>query len=150
MKKFKSIIGAISLVALLGMAACSSSDDAANDALKDAGVSGDIDTGGDLPKDFPSDVAVPELGLETGVGLEGTFTLRYTSEDPAADVAAYRSALEAGGFTIANDFDNLADPATGGNVGFIGTSSAWTVTVSAFGPDAPGGGDYMAVVVAPV
>lgn len=148
MNKFMSIIGACGVVALLGLAACSA-DDVANDALKDAGVNGDISTGGDLPNDFPADVVTPDLPLETGLGLQGTFTLRYTTNDAAADVAAYRSALAEDGFTITGDFDNLADSATGGNVGFTATSADWNVTVSAFGPDALGGGNYLAVIVAP-
>ncbi len=149
MNKFQSIIGAFGIVAALGFSACSG-DDAANDALKNAGVDGDISTGGDLPRDFPADVATPDLNLEQGIALQGQFTLRYTTKAAAADVATYRAALAEKGFTVTNDFDNLADPAAGANVGFVATSAEWSVTVSAFGPDAPGGGNYLAVVVTPL
>ena len=147
MNKFKTFIKAFGVVALLGFAACSK-DDAANDALKDAGLDGNISTGGDLPADFPkADVPTPDLKLETGIGLQGTYTLRYKAKDAAADVAAYRAELVAAGYTVTSDFDNLADPAAGANVGFVATGPKFGVSVSAFGPDAPGGGNYMAVVV---
>ena len=64
----------------------------------------------------------PDLKLETGIGIEGTFTLRYTSTDAKADVAEYRSALAENGFTFTTDFDHLDDPAAVGNVGFVATA----------------------------
>lgn len=142
----KIIIGALSVATLLGVSACNS-DDVANDALKDAGVDANINTGGGLPDGFPSAVVTPDLKLESGVAAVGTYTLRYTSDDAAVDTAAYRDALTAAGFTATESVDHLADPAAGGNVTFTATSAEWSIIVSAFSPDAPGGGNYMGVVV---
>ena len=142
------IIGALGLVAALGLGACSA-DDAANDALKNAGVDANVATGGDLPEGFPDDVPTPGLDLESGVAAIGTYTLRYTSKDPAKDTAAYRDALAAAGFTVTDLVDNLADPASGGNIAFTASNASWTVAASAFSPDAPGGGNYMGIVVTP-
>jgi len=142
------VVGALSIATLLGVSACNS-DDAANDALEDAGVDANVNTGGGLPDGFPEAVVTPDLKLETGIAAVGTFTLRYTTEDPAADTAAYRDALTAAGFTATELIDNLADPATGGNIAFTATSAEYSVVVSAFSPDAPGGGNYMGVAVAP-
>ena len=128
---------------LLTVSSCASS--AANDALKKAGVQ--VTAGGKLPAAFPPDVPTPSLTLETGVGTAGLFTLRYTSKDAKADVAAYRKTLEAAGFAITGDFDNLAAKA---NVGFICLKGTMNVDVSAFGPDTPGGGNYLAVIVTTV
>ena len=144
----KTIVSAFGLVALLGVSACSA-DDAANDALKDAGVEANVNTEGGLPDGFPEAVTTPDLDLETGIAAVGTFTLRYTTDDPAADTAAYRDALAADGFTVTELVDHLADPATGGNIAFTATSAEFSVVVSAFSPDAPGGGNYMGVVVTP-
>ena len=33
----------------------------------------------------------------------------------------------------------------GGNVGFTATKGTWAINVSAFGPDVPGGGNYLAI-----
>ncbi|MEO6125601.1 MAG: hypothetical protein ABIR32_18025 [Ilumatobacteraceae bacterium] len=144
----KFIIGAVGVTTLLGLSACNS-DKAANDALKDAGVEANVNTGGGLPAGFPKEVVTPDLKLETGIAAVGTFTLRYTSPNPAADTAAYRDALTAAGFTVSELVDHLADPAAGGNVAFTASSAAYTVVVSAFSKDAPGGGNYMGVVVTP-
>ena len=149
-KKSRTLLGAFGLTAMLFVGAACSAEDQANDALKDAGVDGNITLDGGVPEDFPSDeVALPDLKLETGVGLSGTFTLRYTTKDAKADVATYRAALAEDGATVAADFDNLADVAAGGNVGFTATKGTWAINVSAFGPDVPGGGNYLAVVVTP-
>ncbi len=149
-KKGRTLLGAFGLTAMLFVGAACSAEDQANDALKDAGVDGNITLDGGVPKDFPSDeVALPDLKLETGVGLSGTFTLRYTTKDAKADVATYRAALAEDGAIITADFDNLTETAPGGNVGFTATKGTWAIDVSAFGPDAPGGGNYLAVVVSP-
>ena len=149
-KKGRSLLGAFGLTAMLFVGAACSAEDQANDALKDAGVDGNITLDGGIPKDFPSDeVALPDLKLQTGVGLSGSFTLKYTTKDAKADVATYRAALAEDGATVTADFDHLDDPATGGNVGFTATKGTWRIDVSAFGPDAPGGGDYLAVIVMP-
>jgi len=145
----RSLVSALGLAAalLVGGAACSA-DDVTNAALEDAGVEGSVSTSGDLPDDFPSEVATPDLPLETGAGVEGIFTLRYTSDDPTGDFAAYRSALEDAGFTADEDF--TFDKASGDHTGFTATSAEYSVLASAYGPDAPGGGNYLAVVVSPI
>jgi hypothetical protein len=144
----RSLIGALGLSAalLFGAVACSN-DSVANAALDKAGVEGDLSTEGSLPDGFPESVPAPDLELETGVALEGTFTLRYTSDDQA-DAAAYRTALEDAGFTSGQDF--TFDKASGDYSGFTATSDEFTVLASAYGPDAPGGGNYLAVVVTPI
>lgn len=143
-------MASVALVALLAVGASCSTEDQVNDALKDSGIEGNVTLEGDLPADFPKDeVPTPDLALETGIGLQGNFTLRYTSKDAVGDVAAYRSAVAEDGFNVTSDFDNSADPSGGGNVGFIASNDDWAINVSAFGPDAPGGGNYMAVVVMP-
>jgi hypothetical protein len=141
------IIGVLGLVAVFGLGACSA-DDAANDALKNAGVDANVATDGDLPAGFPADVTTPDLSLESGAAAVGTYTLRYTSDDPAAQTAAYRDALAGAGFTVTDLVDHLADPASG-NIAFTASNTSWNVAVSAFSPEAPGGGNYMGVVVTP-
>ena len=144
----RSLLGALGLSAalLLGATACSN-DSVTNAALEKAGVDGDIATQGSLPDGFPESVPTPDLELETGVALEGIHTLRYTSDD-VADAAAYRTTLEDAGFTSGQDF--TFDKASGDYSGFTATNTEFTVLVSAYGPDAPGGGDYLAVVVTPL
>lgn len=142
------LLAALGLTAalVLGGTACGS-DDQANAILKSAGVDANVSTGGDLPDGFPGEVPTPDLDLETGAAAVGTFTLRYTSKDAHADAAAYQKALEAKGFTISNPFD--FDEASGDYVGFTADGSGQQVIASAYGPKAPGGGNYMAVVVTP-
>ena len=149
MHSSRTLIGALGLTFALaiGGAACSA-EDQTNAALEKAGVDANVSTGGDLPDGFPEAVATPDLELESGAAVAGTYTLRYTSSDPAGDVAAYRSALEDAGFTPGEDFTN--DKAAGDFQGFTAADETYTVMASAYGPDAPGGGDYMAVVVTPV
>jgi hypothetical protein len=149
MRTTRSLISALGLTTalLIGGAACSA-EDVTNSAMEDAGIDGNISTGGDLPDGFPTEVATPELDLETGAAVEGIFTLRYSSDDSAADAAAYRTALEDAGFTPGEDF--TFDEASGDYSGFTATSAEYSVLASAYGPDAPGGGNYLAVVVTPV
>lgn len=144
----RSLIGALGLSAalLLGATACSN-DSVANAALEKAGVDGDLSTKGSLPDGFPESIPTPDLPLETGVALEGIFTLRYTSDD-VADAAAYRTVLEDAGLTTGQDFS--FDKASGDYSGFTASNDEYNVVVSAYGPDAPGGGDYLAVVATPV
>ncbi len=149
MNTFKSMVIAFGVVATMGISACNQ-DDAANDALKQAGVNGNVNTEGGLPDGFPADLATPDLKLESGIGVEGTYTLRYTSMAAAEDVTAYRGALGEDGFTSTEIVDNSGQPSAGGNVTFTSANDDWSVVVAAFGPDAPGGGNYLAVVVTPV
>lgn len=145
----RTLIGALGLTFALaiGGAACST-EDQTNAALEKAGVDANVSTGGELPDGFPETVATPDLELESGAAVAGTYTLRYTSSDPAAEIAAYRSALEAAEFTPGGDFTN--DAAAGDYQGFTAANADYTVLASAYGPDAPGGGNYLAVVVTPL
>jgi hypothetical protein len=139
---------AVSAAVLIGVG-CTSPEDQVNKALKNSGVELD-GLGKSVPASLPKDeVALPKLQLETAIGTAGQYVFRYTSPDPAGDVAGYQAALQATGFTITGTFDNLADPASGGNVGFTATGPRWSVTVSAFAKGAVDG-LYMGVVVAPV
>ena len=142
MKKSRSLLGAFGLAAMLFVGAACSDDDAANDALKDAGVDANINTGGGLPSGFPeADVPTPELKLETGVTAAGTYTLRYTATDAKANSDAYKTKLTEAGYTISGEADFLAQP--NGNIAFTATKDKYTVSVSSFNtPD-----KYMAVVV---
>lgn len=142
-------LSGIALAAMLTLAAACSAEDQVNDALKDSGVNGNVSLDGQLPAGFPKDVPTPDLKLETGIALEGINTLRYTAKDAEGDVADYKGAITEAGFTITSDFNNLAESASG-NVGFVAENDTWRVDVSAFGPNAPGGGNYLAVVVSPV
>lgn len=138
---------------LLGgaLVGCSSDDiveGVANDALEDSGAEVSL---GDVPSDFPSEVPLPEDGvdLETAVGAAGNFTFRYTITDPKAASDAYKAKVEAAGFTVSDEFDNLATE--GGNYGFIATGSGYSINVAAFGPPSETipDGNYMGVVVLP-
>jgi hypothetical protein len=138
----RTIVSAAALMTLAG--ACgATAKSKADAALKDAGV--EVPAAGKLPANFPAEVPTPSLKLETGIEAAGTFTLRYTSADPKADMAAYRSALVAGGYTISSDVDDLSGPSK--NVVVMAVKGTSTVLASAFAPDAPGGGNYMGVVV---
>jgi hypothetical protein len=117
-------------VAMLVTGCGNSAKDKADAALKQAGV---------------ADVPTPAIPLETAVAAAGTFTLRYTTKDPKADMAAYRAALVAAGFKINSEADNLTGPSK--NINLMATKGTVTVIAAAFGPDAPGGGNYMGVVV---
>lgn len=133
------------VVALLGGAVACSSDDAANKALKDAGVN--VNTQGGLPAGFPSAVPAPDLKIETGLSVGTGFTLRLTSTDAVADIAAYKDKLTKAGFTFSNEFDNSADAAH--NVGFDATGKGFKVIAVAFPKNTPVDGGYMGVQVDP-
>jgi len=145
----RSLIASFGLTAalLVGGAGCAK-DSATNAALKSAGVDADVATDGGLPDGFPEAVATPDLDLETGAGIAGVFTLRYTSKDSATDVGEYRATLKEKGFAIDEEF--TFDKTQGDYVGFMASSPEFTVMASAYGEAAPGGGNYMAVVVTPV
>jgi hypothetical protein len=130
-------------VAMLATGCGNSAKDKADAALKQAGV--EVPTSGKLPASFPADVPTPAISLETAVAAAGTFTLRYTTKDPKGDMAAYRAALVAAGFKINSEADNLTGPSK--NINLMATKGTVTVIAAAFGPDAPGGGNYMGVVV---
>src|SRR5690349_5378053 len=86
----RRLLGAFGVAALLVLGTACSAEDQANQALKDANIDGDISLDGGIPKDFPSDeIATPDLSLQTGIGLQGTYTLKYTTKDAKADVATY-------------------------------------------------------------
>lgn len=133
------------LVALVGGTVACSADDAANKALKDAGVN--VNTQGGLPNGFPSAVPAPDLKIETGIGVGTGFTLRLTSPNAVSDVAAYKAKLTAAGFTVSNEFDNTAG--AGHNVGFDATGKGFRVVVVAFPQDTPVDGGYMGMQVDP-
>lgn len=141
----RMIARSVAALALLGGVAACSADDAANKALKDAGVN--VNTQGGLPKGFPTDVPTPDLKIETGVAVAKGFTLRLTSPSAVADVAAYKDTLSKAGFTMSDEFDNSAKD--GHNVGFTATGKGFRVIAVAFTPEAPGGGKYMGVQVDP-
>lgn len=142
----RSLIATIGLTAALivGGAACSS-DDQVNAALKSAGVDAEVTTDGELPSGFPEGVPTPDLELENGAGAAGEFVLRYATTDYVADQAAYQQVLEEQGFTIGESFD--FDETQGSYSGFTATGLGHQVVASAYGAEAPGGGNYMAVVV---
>jgi hypothetical protein len=137
------------------LAGCGDSlkDAAVDQALEDTGVEIGGDAGlGELPDDFPADVPTPTEGveLESAIKAAGIYTMRYGNVgDPAGAIAAYKAQLEAAGFTIDNEFDNLAGEAR--NVGLDATGNGYSVTAVAFGPptEAIPDGNYMGVVVEP-
>ncbi|MFF5447889.1 hypothetical protein [Streptomyces sp. NPDC012888] len=60
------------------------------------------------PDDLPEGMPLPQGTLASVDGTAGAYRLVYTVADPAAAVAAYGAALEAGGYTV--------DPHEGGVV----------------------------------
>ena len=129
----------------LCLGACSA-DDHVTSELEQSGVELN-GLGREVPESFPKDeVALPDLPLESAVSAAGTYVFRYTSRDAADDVEGYRRALMKGGFSIANEFDNLGEGEAGNNVGFVATSRKYSVTVAAFGPGDIDG-EYMGVSV---
>lgn len=140
----RSLISAslfITLASGCGNAAKSKADD----ALKKAGV--EVAGKGKLPTDFPKDVPTPALPLETAVGAPGTFTLRYTSADAKNDAGAYQKVLEKAGYMLTGEVDGL----DGGSHNFTVTAKKGSIHIeaSAFSAAAPGGGNYLAVIVTP-
>lgn len=136
----RTLISAFALVALAGCGGAATSK--ANAELKKAGVEV---AKGTLPADFPKDLPTPALPLETAVKAAGTYTMRYTSKDAKADATAYEKVLDKAGYMLTGEVDGLG----GGSDNFTVTAKKGTshITASAFGAAAPGGGNYMAVVV---
>jgi hypothetical protein len=133
-------------VSMLVTGCGNSAKDKADAALKQAGV--EVPASGKLPADFPADVPTPAIPLETAVKAGGAFTLRYTSKDPKANMDAYHAQLVASGYTITSKADALTLASK--NTVVMATKGTITVTAVAFAPDAPGGGNYMGVVVTAV
>lgn len=133
------------MVALCLIVAGCSTDDLANDFVKDQGI--EINTEGGVPASFPADVPLPDLAIETAVAVAPGFVLRLTSPDAVADVAAYRAKLEAAGFEITDAFDNSGNDAY--NVGFTATGNGWVVQPVAFTQDKPVDPGYMGLAVDP-
>ncbi len=134
------LISAMALVALAGCGGSATSK--ADDALKTAGVEVAKAT---LPADFPKDLPTPALPLETAVKAADTYTMRYTSRAAKADAAAYQKVMEKAGYMLTGEVDGL----DGGSHNFTVTAKkgASHITASAFNSAAPGGGNYLAVVV---
>ncbi|CAN5405118.1 hypothetical protein BH10ACT3_BH10ACT3_09000 [soil metagenome] len=126
MKNSRTLIGTFGLAVtlLIGGVACSSQDQA-NAALEKAGVDANVSTDGDLPSGFPEEVGTPDLPLENGAAVAGTYTLRYTSDDPAADAAAYKEVLQGNEFTMGEDFS--FDKASGDYQGFMASNEKYSV-----------------------
>lgn len=140
----RSIISAILIVTLA--AGCgNTAKSKADDTLKTAGV--EVAGKGKLPADFPKDVPTPVLPLETAVGALGTFTLRYTSTDAKKDAVAYQKVMEKAGYMLTGEVDSL----DGGSHNFTVTAKKGSthIEASAFTTAAPGGGNYLAVIVGP-
>jgi hypothetical protein len=136
----RAMILAVALVPLTGCGAAAKSK--ADAELKKFGVEV---AKGSLPADFPKDLPTPALPLETAVSAAGTYTMRYTSKDAKADAAAYQKVMEKAGYMLTGEVDGLE----GGSHNFTVTAKKGTshITASAFNAAAPGGGNYLAVVV---
>ncbi len=134
-------VGLLALASVVG-ASCSA-DDAANKALKDAGVN--VNTKGGLPAGFPTEVPVPDLKIQTGLADPTGFNLRLTAPDAVADVTAYKATLKAAGFTISDEFDNTKG--AGHNIGFTATGKGFKVIAVGFPKDTPVDANYLAVHV---
>jgi hypothetical protein len=147
MSKTRSIVSALGLATLVFAAsACVSPEDEASRILKKQGVELD-NLGKSVPSSFPTtEVGLPDLTLESAVGTAGIYVFRYTSPDPASDLAAYKSVLVAMGFTMSDEFDDLNT--TGGHVGFHADGPRWTVDAVAFG-QGQADGHYMGIDVEP-
>ncbi len=113
-------------------------------STEDTGSGAPAPAGAGLPTGFPTAVPVPDLAIDVASGFADGFTLKLTSPDAVADIAAYAAELGAAGFVIADEFDLSADES--GNVGFTATGEGWSVHAVAFTPDH---GGYMSVSVDP-
>ena len=140
----RSIISA-TLIVTIASGCADAAKSKADDVMKTAGV--EVAGKGKLPTDFPNDVPTPALPLETAVGAVGTFTLRYTSTEAKKDAVAYQKVLEKAGYMLTGEVDAL----DGGSHNFTVTARKGTthIEASAFTAAAPGGGNYLAVVVTP-
>ena len=147
MSRSHSIVAAVGLTTLLFAAtACVNPEDEASKILKKQGVELD-NLGKSVPSSFPtSEVGLPDLKLESAVGTAGIYVFRYTSPNPAADIAAYKATLVAMGFTVDDEFDDLS--ATGGHTGFHAVGPRWAVNAVAFG-QGRSDGHYMGIDVEP-
>ena len=148
MSRTHSIVAAAGFAALLFVGtACVSPEDEASKILEKSGVELD-DLGKSVPSSFPkTEVGLPDLALETAIGTAGTYVFRYTSPDPANDIAAYEAVLVAMGFTVLDEFGDPA-AAEGGHTGFSADGPKWTVHAVAFG-QGPTDGHYMGIDVEP-
>jgi hypothetical protein len=147
MSTTRSIVAALGLATLVFAAsACVSPEDEASRILQKQGVELD-NLGKSVPSSFPkTEVGLPDLKLESAVGTGGIYVFRYTSPDPASDIAAYKATLVAMGFTMDDEFDDLS--ATGGHAGFHAKGPRWTVDAVAFGQGQTDG-HYMGIDVEP-
>lgn len=147
MSRTRSIVAAFGLATLMFAAtACVNPEDEASRILKKQGVELD-NLGKSVPSSFPkTEVGLPDLKLESAVGTAGIYVFRYTSPDPANDIAAYKAALVAMGFTIDDEFDDLSS--SGGHTGFHAQGPRWTVDAVAFG-QGQADGHYMGIDVEP-
>jgi hypothetical protein len=148
MRRTQAVVASFGLVTLLFVgAACVSPADEASRVLKKSGVELD-NLGKSVPSSFPTtEVALPDLKLESALGTLGTYVFRYTSPDPAANIAAYKAALVAMGYTLIDEFGDL-DAAGGGHIGFRANGPRWTVNAVAFAQGAADG-HYMGIDVEP-
>jgi hypothetical protein len=99
---------------------------------------------GGYPSNFPANVPKPALALETAAE---TFTLRLTSSNAFADLAAYKNVLVTACYTISNETNDLTGPSK--QATFLATKDAVSIVANVFAPDSPRR-NFMDVVVNPV
>lgn len=105
-----------------------------------------VDPAALLPTGFPADVPVPELPIETASVAGDGYSVKLTSTDAAADIAAYRTALTASGGTIESEYDHLDDDSK--NAGFSAVLGTWEIRANALARNGDSGG-YLVLSVDP-
>lgn len=177
MRKFLRyvLVGTFAIGGATGLAACSSGDnkakDAVNKALEDNGVSvdskngevqissedGDVSFGSssDVPDDFPDEVPLPEdakvtSSFSTDSGEGRNFSLTYTydnTSDLNNATDAYKAQLKDDGYKMSDESSGSVGSLSGG--GFTATNDKYSVSVFAGGDSGAGGGNGMLVTVSP-
>lgn len=112
----RPLVIAITLAATFSLTGCFSNpienivQGGVDKAIEDA-TGGDIETGGDLPDDFPSEVPLLSDNIEFAMGIDNEeskgWSVMIATDDPQAATEKIPEQLEAAGFT--QDLWNVAD-----------------------------------------
>ncbi|MGD9794929.1 MAG: hypothetical protein AB7V43_15765 [Acidimicrobiia bacterium] len=83
----------------------------------------------EMPKDFPSEVPVPDLELQSQMTTKSNgdtnFMLTFVTKSPEKDFAKYTEALKADGFDISDEYTGTTDGKFSGRV--AGSKGAWEI-----------------------
>jgi hypothetical protein len=100
---------------------------------------------GKLPTDFPKDIPLPGLLLETATGSGSHYTLRYASVDAKGDAVAYQKMMAKAGFMLTGEVDSLE----GQSHGFAVTArtDVFDIEATGYNAEASGGGNYLEIII---